>query len=628
MRAISIDEIIILYETCINGINNVFDGNDMLNSDTKIEIRESGHENKKTKSLVKDSMEKTKKLLILALKEILSTKDLNRFESIKKTEKEIEEIYEMNRSQELKNKWIKRRKNKIENLKKELEMSLSADTRLKIERLIYKTEALFKAKIAWIYNQRAHKDNKSRESAFSEKDVNMQEIIAKALLSEEQGGILRNIPNTVQEEVKNLLGENSIMIRKADIDNRRCLYILFSNIPISNVNQQIALHFGTENNYKSIMKNADKIINNEISTRPDIAFRAKLKLRYLNRESMKSQDDKSTLMPIKGGDREQIELYVIKYLYYKELINSRSRENNNDREELTGKMNECKSILLRVCISNPEASDSIIDIIRKTPTIDKDEDNEREGLYEDLMDSIEIKKRLTHINSNKGLIDFLKKNIDCIDNIQQVNSIINGKIEFSNLLEMIQKIQKEKDANNKKEMAEMLIYRCVGKGTEGEDAFFPSTDEDSDSRKQIIDFIKTLDLDIADYDVEYSVDEAIKDKTSIKDNPDGDWTEDFKNIEEGNKSNIILFLKNEMIKYKMDLSDMEDAVKILRTLELLYGKVEDGVVDDISMVIKTAFSGNIENITQDKKFIIEQFEDITLENNYTAFFDLIERLIE
>ncbi|MBR3134434.1 MAG: hypothetical protein IKG56_03140 [Clostridia bacterium] len=623
----SIIKLINSYIRCKNDLNSVFSNIPNLNDENEIIV--INQVSYRIKDLVDGSIRRCEGILENGIKQVLG-ENYSKFERILELQEEIEDIEEMERSENLKQRWIERKRNEIERLENELDNSLSPEKKMQLERFINKVPAVFYTEIGWVVNQAAHqhreKEKQSRRGSigrererrkaddfFAFKDTKMVEIIANYLLN----------------------AEGDVTIR-LDESGNKCLYIFNNNLPRLFGRSPIGLHFGSEDKFIRIINNADGILNSYVLERGKDAFRAKLRLRYLKKESSKNKSDNNSTMPSEGSIKEQIEILTVKYLFYKKRIDSiknKLRKKGNDQERLNlekniKKMNECKFILLRACIQYPDLEEKIMKYIKETPTIDKNEQKELEELNMDLKLSLYIKKSLLKIKSNKELVDFLKKNIDYIDSIKQVNYIVNGENDFTSLLQTIQEIQNEKDANKKNEMIRILVYRCVGKGTEGEDAFFPSTDDDIDSKKQIIDFIKSIDLGVADDSIEYLVDEAIKDKTSIKEDQNGDWTEEYKDIEDSNKSNIISFFKNGMIKHKMDLTEVEDAVEILKKLELLYGKDKDGVIDDISRTIDVAFNGDRANSTEEKQFLMDQFEDITLENDYTAFFDLLEKIIE
>lgn len=580
MSVISIENLIGEYYTCINSMNRVYENYLLLESNKNETIGRYVIDD-----LVNDTINSCTKELKTSFKVI--EKEIKEIENLRK---EFSEIANMDRPDELKQRWKKRKYNQINEKYKELENKLSPETRLMLEQNIHKTYELFHFRIAWIINQRAHElPNSLRGKYYNLKHNNMREGLEHALI----GGL------------------TSPKLRaRQDDENEECLYTNFS-IPIPNGRRPIELHFGSENKYKEILRHVDGTLNNYILDDSETAYRAKLELRYLHRESQLAKDDYSSGMPRKGSDREIIEMYVIKYLYLKEKI-----EGINDKskkEKTIEEMDKYKKTLLKFCIDYPKSADAIIRIIKNTPVLNEGEQYNLEGLYIDLEDSLEIKNRIVKIASKQGLIEFLKANIDIADNIQLVNKIINRDKEFDDLLQITQKINAEENPDKRGEIVEELIYRCVGMGTEGEDAFFLAEEGEEIPIKQISDFIKSQEIDITDLDAK--IEEAFTEKELLQ--SEG-WDLGTEPLTQRRFAEI---LKNGMIAHNMDFNHVDEAIEYYRKLDMLYGRDAEHSIEMVKVKIDRVLGEKKPDNYEEMKEQYEALLEDALEGRVPEFFE-------
>ncbi|MBR3162899.1 MAG: hypothetical protein IKF17_02205 [Clostridia bacterium] len=547
MSVISIENLIGEYYTCINSMNRVYENYPILESNKNETIGRYV-----IRDLVDDTINSCIKELKTSFKVI--KKEIKEIENLRK---EFLKIDNMDSPDKLKQRWKRRKYDQINGKYKELENKLSSETRLMLEQSIHKTYALFHFRIAWIINQRAHElPNSFRKNYYRSKHSNMREGLEHALI----GGLTSQKPRVRQDE-----------------RSEECLYTNY-NIPIPNGRRTIELHFGSEDNYKEVLRLVDGTLNNYILDDSETSYRAKLELRYLHRESQLSKDDHCSRMPRKGSDREIIEMYVIKYLYLKEKI-----EGINDKskkEKTIEEMDNYKKILLKFCIDYPKSADAIIRIVQNTPVLNEGEQYNLEGLYIHLEDSLEIKNRLVKIDSKQGLIEFLKANIDIADNIQLVNKIINRDREFDDLLQITQKINAEEDPDKRGEIVEELIYRCVGMGTEGKDAFFLAEEGEEIPIKQISDFIKLQEIDIPD--LEAKIEEAFIEKELLQ--SEG-WDLGTEPLTQRRFAEV---LKNGMIAHNMDFNHVDEAIEYYRKLDMLYGRDAEQSIETVKAKLDRA----------------------------------------
>ena len=494
--------------------------------------------------------------------------------SIEIMDKQIDEIENSNRNEALKNK----QKGRIEKRKEEAKDSLSSQKRLELEQDIYRVYANFYAQISWVANRIAHDGN---PNFWNTKHNNMWSAFSYALMGN--------------------LDDFNIRL---DDNGDRCLDTSVEP-PFQNSKKNISLHFGSEDKYYDFITQADEFLGRQANEGPELAYRAKLKLRYKHIQSNYARDDdipKENQIPTVGSDKETIQLWMIKYIDLEEKFKKLKKKDLKQKNEAN--RDGIKNHILSICEKNPEVKEFIFKTLEQTPTLNDDENICKNNMIDELDSILEIK-------SKNDIIEFLTFHPDAFSIIKNRYKEDNG---ISSLLQNIQDVRESKDSKEREEKEKLLIYRCVGMGTEGEDAFFLDEQGEDKSIKQIREFIKALGIDVPN--LEEQIQEAFNYKEKLKKE---NWNIGTQLL---TKSSFIDILEHGMIEHEIDFDNVNDAISYYENLDMFYGKDKDKVIKNISTIIDQIINGNETSEEYNELY------EYACDNNIHKFFQKLKNLLK
>lgn len=226
-----------------------------------------------------------------------------------------------------------------------------------------------------------------------------------------------------------------------------------------------------------------------------------------------------------------------------------------------------------------------------------------------------LKKYIMQKDSSQGLMKFfssvLKENPEQISTISDIDLFYGENANFSNILRVVQQLSIASD-EEKDELKNILIYRCVGIGTEGNYSLFPQS-ADKSSEEQIIEFLRAINIDIPDLDTK--IEEAFTEKELLQ--SEG-W---YLGTEPLTPRRFAEILKNGMIAHNMDFDHVDEAIEYYKKLDMLYGRDAEQSIEIVKAKIDRVLS---EKEPENYKEMKEQYGvlyDDALEGKVPEFFE-------
>ena len=511
-----------------------------------------------------------------------SIKDNNAY--IEEWEQQKTEIENSNASEQLKRKKTERIDKKIREIQ-----AANEQEKIEIMKKIHRIYADFYAKTGWINNKLKHQEMDMR---WDNKNTCMRKAFFYELMGEYEGFNIR-----------------------LDEYGNKCFYTPVL-LPIQGGHfLPISLHFGSERNYQEFMIKTDAELDNYREDLPELVYRAKLRLRYQNKQSKLKKDDKNIPTelsePISGSDIEKIQILVLKYSDAKNKYDGKKEEYNKaskrykkeaciqEIKQIQAELDEIESELIRLCSSDKQ----FLECIKEAPTLGYTEEVNKNGLIKEIGHLLEIK-------SKKDVIEFIKKNPS---KTEMVKVLFEDDSDVVKFIELVQDIQSAEDIEKRNELAQKLMYRCVGMGTEGEDAFFPTEDSKESQIEPIKEFIESQGIKIPELDQQ--IREAFDEKELLKSEEWDIGTEPL------TPHNFAKILKKGMIDHNLDFDSADEAIDIYLKLDMLYGRDGEKSIRMIKNKIDNSL-GKEEpaNYEENKEIYDELYED-ALEGRVAKFFE-------
>ena len=569
MKALSFDEIEEMRDNLLEEIQEVYKDIPLLRTNRPVRITDNSSMQYPVSIFANNIMKKCQSLLESKTKVITDI-----IHSIEELNKQINEIEKSNRIESLKNKQKERAKKKRETIKD----SLSPKKSLELEQDIYRVYANFYAQISWVANRIAHDGN---PNFWNTKHNNMWSAFSYALMGN--------------------LDDFNIRL---DDNGDRCLDTSVEP-PFQNSKKNISLHFGSEYKYYDFITQADRILSKKANERPELAYRAKLKLRYKHRQSNYARDEdipKEDQIPTLGSNKETIQLWMIKYIDLEEKFKKLKNIDLRKKNEVS--RDGIKNHILNICEKRPEIKEFILKTLEQTPTLNDDENICKHDLIDELDSILEIK-------SKNDMIELLTSHPDAFSIIKNRYKEDN---EISSLLQNIQDVKECKNSKEREDKEKLLIYRCVGMGTEGKDAFFLDKQGEDKPSEQIGKFIKALGIDIQN--LEEQIQEAFNYKEKLK---EANWNIGTQTL---TKNSFIDILEHGMIEHEIDFDNINEAISYYEDLDMLYGKDEDKVIESISTIIDQIINGDETSEEYNELY------EYACDNNIHEFFEKLKNLLD
>ena len=205
------------------------------------------------------------------------------------------------------------------------------------------------------------------------------------------------------------------------------------------------------------------------------------------------------------------------------------------------------------------------------------------------------------------LTAILKENPEQISTISDIDLFYGENANFSNLLGVVQQLSIASD-EEKAGLKKILIYRCVGIGTEGDTPLFEQS-----SKEQIIDFLKAVNIDIPDLDTK--IEEAFTEKDLLQSEGWNLGTEPL------TPRRFAEILKNGMIEHGIDFDQIDDVIEYYRKIDMLYGRDAEHSIEMVKVKIDRVLGEKKPDNYEEMKEQYDALYDDALEGRVPEFFE-------